>query len=949
MSNDLSAGSSNEPKDYRSLLKLKPDAACKPFWVCADYRIVLESHSPVYSEAEALLIAIAEPKSRTRYLQEYELTAYSLYAGASMGLNTKDILDAMDRFSKNELPPEVRQKIREETSRYGKVKLVMRAHQFFVECRSQPKVLATLLRDPELKKWQPIQNSRLDHASLRVVGRGRSDKSFPGVIRFLPSEMLGAFDNYRRFELPFSAISHLKPVARAPGVRVAGSALYELRFRVDFPTEEELKHFHTTLELGDFDPTNKPYDPANGDHYVSIGFKSEVDRLRFGRVVLPEIRRQCKQNSIVGGRILLGAGNDESARLLNEWCSGAAAEAPAAAAAGGGGEAAGSGAGAAGAAADPAAGGEAAAGAAAAAAAAANDDMAAMDALRRQAEDADDGGADQVRIEDFEVDASRVKEVKERCRELRWPLLEEYDFNNDTANPKLPIELKHDVAKIRDYQEQALSRVFGNHRARSGIIVLPCGSGKTLVGITAACTVKRSTLVLCNSSVSVNQWAQQFKMWAQIDPALVIEFTSDKKVWPEERRKEACVLISTYNMIGYTGHRSAEAREIMAEVSDREWGLCILDEVHVAPADTFLTCMTTRTRSRCKLGLTATLVREDEGIAVLNAQIGPKLYEANWLALQEKGFIATPACAEVWCDMTPEFYREYLKAPGRIQRELLHVMNPNKFRACEFLMRHHESRGDKTIIFSDNIFALEHYARKLDRPFIAGYVTHNERQKLLVDFKNPEGKFRTIFISKVGDTSIDLPEASVIIQIASHFGARRQEAQRLGRILRPKTQREKGGANAYFYTLISKDTQEMYYSGKRQQFLVDQGYAFRVILPEEVPGAGDPGDGKGPLNYSTKKEQLDILGQVLSKGSAERAARLDQEEDAEVRASFGGEGDVAAAGGSDAGVSRKRGAMSEYSGAGSVTYAEVPAVVPTHLTQNAKQAKFLKDLKAKKL
>ena len=249
------------------------------------------------------------------------------------------------------------------------------------------------------------------------------------------------------------------------------------------------------------------------------------------------------------------------------------------------------------------------AGAAAAAAAAANDDMAAMDALRRQAEDADDGGADQVRIEDFEVDASRVKEVKVEMPRVTMAAYSR-SMISITTRPTRSYLLspKHDVAKIRDYQEQALSRVFfGNHRARSGIIVLLCGSGKTLVGITAACTVKRSTLVLCNSSVSVNQWAQQFKMWAQIDPARVIEFTSDKKVWPEERRKEACVLISTYNMIGYTGHRSAEAREIMAEVSDREWQiLCILDEVHVAPADTFLTCMTTRTRSRCKLGLTAT-------------------------------------------------------------------------------------------------------------------------------------------------------------------------------------------------------------------------------------------------------------------------------------------------------------------------------------------------------
>ena len=149
---------------------------------------------------------------------------------------------------------------------------------------------------------------------------------------------------------------------------------------------------------------------------------------------------------------------------------------------------------------------------------------------------------------------------------------------------KLPIELKPET-KIRDYQERSLSRMFSSHRARSGIIVLPCGAGKTLVGIVAATTIKRSCLVLCNSSVSVEQWYQQFRMWAQIAPDRISRFTSNMK---EPLHKEACVLVSTYGMIGHTGNRAADTRELMEQVSDREWGLIILDEVHVAPADTFL-------------------------------------------------------------------------------------------------------------------------------------------------------------------------------------------------------------------------------------------------------------------------------------------------------------------------------------------------------------------------
>ena len=346
----------------------------------------------------------------------------------------------------------------------------------------------------------------------------------------------------------------------------------------------------------------------------------------------------------------------------------------------------------------------------------------------------------------------------------------------------------------------------------------------------------------------------------------------------------------------------------MEDVSDREWGLVILDEVHVAPADTFLTGMPTRTRSRCKLGLTATLVREDGKIDVLNAQIGPKLYEANWLDLQQRGFIATVSCAEVWCEMTPEFYREYLRASTPMQR-VLYALNPNKFRSCEYLMRFHERRGDKVIIFSDNVFALREYAKKLQRPHIDGDVGQNERMAVLQQFKTG-GRYSTVIISKVGDTSIDLPEANVIIQIASHFGARRQEAQRLGRILRPKA-RTGQEFNAFFYTLISRDTQEMYYSGKRQQFLVDQGYAFKVIPQLDL-------DAEEGLAYGTKKEQRDLLSYVISTNETELRG-ADEREDAEISRSTGAE-DGGVSGG---GITRKRGSMAELSGAGSIVYTEV--------------------------
>jgi DNA excision repair protein ERCC-3 len=197
--------------------------------------------------------------------------------------------------------------------------------------------------------------------------------------------------------------------------------------------------------------------------------------------------------------------------------------------------------------------------------------------------------------------------------------------------------------------------MFGNGRARSGIIVLPCGAGKTLVGVTAACTLNKRALVLCNSGVSVEQWKQQFKMWSTAEDNMICRFTHEAK----DKPIGAKILISTYSMITLTGKRSYEAEKVMEWLKGQEWGLMLLDEVHTIPAKMFRRVLTI-VSAQCKLGLTATLVREDDKITDLNFLIGPKLYEANWLELQSKGFLARVQCCEVWCPMTPEFYRNFL-------------------------------------------------------------------------------------------------------------------------------------------------------------------------------------------------------------------------------------------------------------------------------------------------
>lgn len=251
----------------------------------------------------------------------------------------------------------------------------------------------------------------------------------------------------------------------------------------------------------------------------------------------------------------------------------------------------------------------------------------------------------------FEIHKEQIETLQKRCQEIDYPLLAEYDFRNDTNIPNIDIHLRPN-ATLRPYQEKALRKMFGNGRARSGIIVLPCGAGKTLVGVTTACTVNKRTLVLCNSGVSVEQWKQQFKMWSTADDNIICRFTHEAK----DKPIGAKILISTYSMITITTKRSYEAERVMEWLKDQEWGLMLLDEVHTIPAKMFRRVLTI-VSAQCKLGLTATLVREDDKITDLNFLIGPKLYEANWLELQNRGFLARVQCCEVWCPMTPEFYR----------------------------------------------------------------------------------------------------------------------------------------------------------------------------------------------------------------------------------------------------------------------------------------------------
>ncbi|EER14465.1 DNA repair helicase, putative [Perkinsus marinus ATCC 50983] len=471
----------------------------------------------------------------------------------------------------------------------------------------------------------------------------------------------------------------------------------------------------------------------------------------------------------------------------------------------------------------------------------------------------------------FEINSADVETVKATAyREIRIPLLEEYDFRDDDDSNYINMQFRPTTI-VRPYQERSLHKMFSGSRARSGMIVLPCGAGKTLVGITAAATMKKRTMVLTTTAVAVDQWKRQFELFCSISPDDVITLTAEnKQPIPEDR---PCILISTYSMFSVSYERMSRASKAVFEsVTKLEWGLLVADEVQVMPAKTFRSVATT-VRAHCKLGLTATLVREDELVEDLQYLIGPKLYEANWQELVNAGYLARVQCIEVWSEMPPLFWKAYLETNTYHVKRALYTSNTNKLMACEYLVALHESRGDKIIVFCDNVVLLKEMAQKTRKAFICGSVSMAERMACIRCFQHSD-KINCIYLSQVGDNAIDIPNANVVIQISSHYGSRRQEAQRLGRILRPKAYRDDAGFNAYFYSLVSKDTPEKEYALKRQKYLVDQGYSFKVIadFDESVRKSGLKFAYSGP-----EAEQHVLEMALVAGGSGGESAREEEQ------------------------------------------------------------------------
>jgi DNA excision repair protein ERCC-3 len=393
-------------------------------------------------------------------------------------------------------------------------------------------------------------------------------------------------------------------------------------------------------------------------------------------------------------------------------------------------------------------------------------------------------------------------QIKQELLKLGWPA---EDLAGYTPGIPHEIDLVQDGWGLRDYQGLAVEKFW---EGGSGVVVLPCGAGKTIVGAATMAKANTNTLILVTNTVSARQWRSELLKRTTLTEEEIGEYSGSMK-------EVAPVTIATYQIL--TTKRKNEYSHL-ALLNDYDWGLIIYDEVHLLPAPIFK--MTADLQARRRLGLTATLVREDGKEGDVFSLIGPKRFDAPWKEIEAQGYIAPAACYEVRIDLPVDEHFEYAIA-NQEDRYRLAASSMSKIRVIKKLLAKHA--GEPTLIIGQYIDQLMAVSAALKAEVITGDTPIGERERLFADFR--EGRLGVLVVSKVANFSIDLPEASVAIQISGSYGSRQEEAQRLGRILRPKAD----GRTASFYTLIARDTVDQDFAQNRQRFLAEQGYAYEIL------------------------------------------------------------------------------------------------------------------------
>ena len=434
-----------------------------------------------------------------------------------------------------------------------------------------------------------------------------------------------------------------------------------------------------------------------------------------------------------------------------------------------------------------------------------------------------------------EVDPERRGHLKMALTNAGFPV---EDLAGYVQGDPLPIKLRETTLegkefKLRDYQKEA-AQVFyasGSEKGGSGVIVLPCGSGKTVIGLATMALIQTKTLILTPNISASRQWIREICDKTDLTPDQVKEYSGEvKEIGP--------VTVATYQILtqrkkvkdvnkqGEPEPDDLSDEEVKKELSnfplfsEQKWGLMIYDEVHLLPAPVFR--LSTEMQATRRLGLTATLVREDHKETEVFSLIGPKKYDIPWRVLEAQGWIATADCNEIRIPMEAELKMKYALAPVR-EKITLASTNPEKTDIVKRLLAHFDKPDDRVLIIGQYIDQLEKLAQELEIPLITGKTPNKERERLYAAFR--KGEQKNLMVSKVGNFAIDLPDANILIQISGTFGSRQEEAQRLGRILRPKSD----GGTAHFYSIVTQDSKEQEFSMNRQLFLTEQGYAYKII------------------------------------------------------------------------------------------------------------------------
>ncbi|MGE5286340.1 MAG: DNA repair helicase XPB [Micromonosporaceae bacterium] len=400
------------------------------------------------------------------------------------------------------------------------------------------------------------------------------------------------------------------------------------------------------------------------------------------------------------------------------------------------------------------------------------------------------------------VHPSERGRLKQVLLKLGWPAA---DLAGYVDGERHPISLSGDDWRVRPYQQEAAEAFW---HGGSGVVVLPCGAGKTVVGTAAMALAGATTLILVTNAVAAHQWRAELLRRTSLTANEIGEYSGMKKqIRP--------VTIATYQIM--TTRRKGVFTHIEL-LEARDWGLIIYDEVHLLPAPVFR--MTADLQARRRLGLTATLVREDGREGDVFSLIGPKRYDVPWKEMEAQGWIAPADCVEVRVTLPDPERLSYATAESP-DRYRICSTTPAKAAVAEHLVARH--RGERVLVIGQYIAQLDELGERLGAPVVKGETKVADRERLFDEFR--AGRITTLIVSKVANFSVDLPEAAVAIQVSGTFGSRQEEAQRLGRILRPK----ESGGRARFYAIVSRDTLDADYAAHRQRFLAEQGYAYQII------------------------------------------------------------------------------------------------------------------------